>query len=78
MAERLGVSMSFTPATKAEPQPPRTSSPAAKCAATRLLLQAVSMEAAGPRRPKVKARRPAATLMAEPWEVLEWIAGVRG
>jgi hypothetical protein len=45
--------MSFTPATSADTQPPSTMLRAAKWVATRLLLQAVSTAAQGPRMPKV-------------------------
>ena len=58
--------MSFTPATMAVPQSPAAMPVAAKCAATRLLLQAVSTAAQGPVMPHVKDTRPAATLIAEP------------
>ena len=48
-----GDSVRLAPAASATEQPPSASAPAAVCAATRLLLQAVSTDTAGPRRPKV-------------------------
>jgi hypothetical protein len=55
-----------TPAINALPQSPAVMLRTAMCAATRLDEQAVSIAAAGPRRPKVYDSRPAATDSAEP------------
>jgi hypothetical protein len=48
-----GESARLTPPASAAAQLPSASAATAVCAATRLLLQAVSTDMAGPRRPKV-------------------------
>ena len=52
MAGVSGDSVKLTPPTAADAHCPSASALAAVCAATRLLLQAVSTDTAGPRRPK--------------------------
>jgi hypothetical protein len=66
MADRLGVSMSFTPATSAAPQLPVLRLRLAMWAPTRDEEQAVSMLREGPDSASTYDSRPAATLMAEP------------